>query len=58
MIFLFAESVKRRKRKRKKKAYRKRKEKKSFEIRMNGISNGPEIQTRLKEANYGFNFIA
>ena len=36
---------------------RKIREKKSIEIRMNGISNGPEIQTRLKEANHGFYFI-
>ena len=35
---------------------RKIREKKSLEIRMNGISNGEEIQTRLKEANYGFYF--
>ena len=33
---------------------RKNRKKKSLEIRMNGISNGAEIQTRLKEANYGF----
>ena len=37
---------------------RKNREKKSLEIRMNGISNGSEIQTRLKEINYGFYFIA
>ena len=36
---------------------RKIREKKSLEIRMNGISNGPEIQTRLKETNYGFYLI-
>ena len=36
---------------------RKIREKKSLEIRMDGISNGAEIQTRLKEANYGFYFI-
>ena len=36
---------------------RKIRENKALEIRMDEISNGPEIQTRLKEANYGFYFI-
>ena len=36
---------------------RKIRKNKSLEIRMDEISNGPEIQTRLKEANYGFYFI-
>ena len=36
----------------------KKREKKSLKIRMNGISNGAEIQTRLKETNYGFQFFA
>ena len=35
---------------------RKNRGKKSLEIRMENISNGPEIQTRLKEANCGFFF--
>ena len=34
----------------------KNRKKKSLEIRMNGISNGAEIQTHLKEANCGFYF--
>ena len=33
---------------------RKIRAKKSLEIRMDYISNGPEIQTRLNEAKYGF----
>ena len=33
-------------------------ENKSLEIRMDGISNGAEIQTLLKKANYGFYLIA
>ena len=32
--------------------------KKSLEIRMDGILNGAEIQTRLNETNYGFYFYA
>ena len=35
---------------------RKNQEKKTLEIRMENISNGEEIQTRLKEANCGFFF--
>ena len=33
---------------------RKNREKKTLEIQMQNISNGAEIQTHLKEANYGF----
>ena len=36
----------------------KNRKKKSLEIRMNGISNGAEIKTHLKETNCGFYFIA
>ena len=36
----------------------KTREKKSLDIRMHNISNGAEIQTHLKEANYGFDFYA
>ena len=36
---------------------RKIREQRSLEIRMDNISNGAEIQTRLKEANYGFYLI-
>ena len=36
---------------------RKNRENKALEIRMDGISNGTEIQTRLNEAKYGFYFI-